>query len=104
MGEVDRVSQSPSASYILCVKHTEVFMPKGPNGEKRPADAIGLAVMIGKIATWDLTDPLPEDGKNRAAQELGRKGGKARASSLTSEQKSDIAKKAAEKRWGKKEA
>ena len=25
-------------------------MPKGPRGEKRPADAIGLAVLVGKIA------------------------------------------------------
>ena len=36
-------------------------MPKGPKGEKRPADAIGLAVMIDKIATGEETDPLPED-------------------------------------------
>jgi hypothetical protein len=26
-------------------------MPRGPKGEKRPADAIGNAVMIGRIAT-----------------------------------------------------
>ncbi len=31
-------------------------MPNGPNGEKRPADAIGLAVMIGKIATGEVED------------------------------------------------
>ena len=31
-------------------------MPKGPNGQKRPADAIGLAVMIGKIATGEIED------------------------------------------------
>ena len=31
-------------------------MPKGPNGEKRPADAIGLAVMIGRIATGEVAD------------------------------------------------
>ncbi len=31
-------------------------MPKGPNGEKRPADAIGLAVMVGKIATGEIED------------------------------------------------
>jgi hypothetical protein len=37
-------------------------MPKGPNGQKRPADAISLAVMIGKIATGEIedqADPLP---------------------------------------------
>lgn len=27
------------------------MMPRGPKGEKRPADAIGNAVMIAKIAT-----------------------------------------------------
>ena len=31
-------------------------MPKGPKGEKRPADAVGLAVMIGKIATGEIAD------------------------------------------------
>ena len=31
-------------------------MPKGPRGEKRPADAIGLAAMIGKIATGEIED------------------------------------------------
>jgi hypothetical protein len=29
-------------------------MPKGPNREKRPADAVGLAVLIGKIATGEV--------------------------------------------------
>jgi hypothetical protein len=44
--------------------------------------------------------------KNKAAQELGRlgglKGGKARADKLTPEQRSAIAKKAAEARWAKR--
>jgi hypothetical protein len=31
-------------------------MPRGPNGEKRPADAIGNAVMIAKIATGEIED------------------------------------------------
>ena len=77
-------------------------MPKGPKGEKRPADAIGLAVMIGRIATGEETDPLPEDdGKDPAAKAMGAKGGKARAAKLTPEQRSEIAKKAAAKRWSK---
>lgn len=51
-------------------------MPKGPKGEKRPSDAIGLAVMIGKIATGEITDPLPEDdGKDPSAKAMGAKGG-----------------------------
>jgi hypothetical protein len=31
-------------------------MPKGPNGEKRPADAVGLAVLIAKIATGEVEE------------------------------------------------
>jgi hypothetical protein len=54
-------------------------MPKGPKGEKRPADVIGAAVMIGKIATGEMADCVPDDGKDKAAAALGRKGGKARA-------------------------
>lgn len=74
-------------------------MPKGPKGEKRPADVIGAAVMVAKIATGEVEDSVPDDGKNKAAQELGRLGGKARASSLTKEQRSEIARKAAAGRW-----
>ena len=76
-------------------------MPKGPKGEKRPADAIGLAVMVGKIATGEVDDETPDDGKDPAAKAMGAKGGKARAAKLTPEQRSEIAKKAAAKRWKK---
>ena len=76
-------------------------MPKGPNGEKRPADAVGLAVMVGRIATGEVEDVAPDDGKDPAAKALGAKGGKARASSMTPERRAEIAKKAADKRWGK---
>lgn len=77
------------------------MMPKGPKGEKRPADVIGAAVMIGRIATGEIEDEAPDDGKNKAAQELGRKGGAARAKSLTKEKRSEIARNAAKKRWSK---
>ncbi len=73
-------------------------MPKGPNGEKRPADAIGLAVMIGKIATGEIEDERVS--LSSAAAEMGRKGGKARAESMTPERRAEIARKAAVKRWG----
>ncbi len=53
-------------------------MPKGPKGEKRPADVIGAAVKVMQIATGEIEEPT-DDGKNKAAVELGRKGGKARA-------------------------
>lgn len=74
-------------------------MPKGPRGEKRPADAIGLAVMVGKIATGEAEDTR-DDVKSAAAQ-LGSLGGKKRAENMTPERRAEIAKAAAAKRWSK---
>jgi hypothetical protein len=76
-------------------------MPKGPNGQKRPADAIGLAVMVGRIATGEIEDSADETLKRRAAT-AGRKGGPARAVSLTPEQRSEIARAAANARCVKR--
>jgi len=76
-------------------------MPRGAKGEKRPADVIGAAVMVGKIATGEISDLTTEDGKNAAAVALGRMGGKARAKGLSAKKRSEIAKKAAATRWGK---
>ncbi len=76
-------------------------MPKGPKGEKRPADAIGAAVMVAKIATGEIEDELTDDGKNKAAQALGRLGGQARANKLSKKRRVEIAKKAAQSRWGR---
>ncbi|MFN7269897.1 MAG: histone H1 [Cereibacter sp.] len=76
-------------------------MPTGPKGEKRPADAVGLAVLIGKIATGEVDDTPADDGKDPAAKALGKKGGAARASSMTPERRAEIAKAAAAKRWAK---
>jgi len=75
-------------------------VPKGPRGEKRPADAIGLAVMIGKIATGEIEDER-DDTLSSAAAEMGRKGGQKRAANMTPERRSEIAKAAAAKRWSK---
>jgi hypothetical protein len=74
-------------------------MPRGPKGEKRPADVIGAAVMIGKIATGEIEDMTTEDGKNAAAVVLGRMGGKARAEGMTAKRRKEIATKAADARW-----
>jgi len=52
--------------------------PRGPKGERRPADVNARAVMIAKIATGQIADdvPTPEsEGKDPAAVALGRKGG-----------------------------
>ncbi len=73
-------------------------MPKGPKGERRPADAIGAAVKVAKIATGEIEEEA--DGKEYA-RKGGRKGGKARAAKMTPEQRREIAKKAAAVRWSK---
>ncbi len=74
-------------------------MPTGPKGQRRPADVIGNAVRIARIATGEECDDVEEDGKDPAAKALGRKGGKARAAKLTPKERSEIARKAAQKRW-----
>ena len=77
-------------------------MPKGPKGEKRPADVVSNAVRIARIATGEEEEGvLTDDGKDAAAVSLGRKGGKARAKSLNDKERADIAKKAAAARWKK---
>ena len=74
-------------------------MPKGPKGEKRPADVIGNAVKVMRIATGEEEDALTDDGKDKAAVSLGSRGGKARAESMTAERRAEIASKAAKSRW-----
>lgn len=71
-------------------------MPKDPKGRKRPADVIGNAVLVMKIATGEIEEPPARKG--RAG---GRKGGPARAARLTPEQREDIARVAAAARWKK---
>jgi hypothetical protein len=74
-------------------------MPRGPKGEKRPADVVGNAVMIAKIATGEIEDIITDDGKNAAAVALGRMGGKARAEGMSAKRRKEIAKRAAKARW-----
>lgn len=75
-------------------------MPKGPKGQKRPADVVSNAVKVMKIATGEEEEEFDgKDGKDPAAQAMGRKGGKARASKLTPAERVRIAKRAARKRW-----
>ena len=73
-------------------------MPKGPNGQKRPADAVGLAVLVGRIATGEVEDTAVAPSTDHHSRG-GKRGGAARAAKLTPEQRSEIAKKAAAKRW-----
>jgi hypothetical protein len=76
-------------------------MPRGPKGERRPADVNARAVMIAKIATGEIEDVTTEDGKNAAAVALGRMGGKARAAGMSAKRRKEIAKEAAAKRWNR---
>ena len=85
---------------MLSAKQEISLVPKGPKGEKRPADVIGNAVKVMRIATGEETeDAPPDDGKNKAAQELGKLGGAARAKAMSPKRRKEIARKAALKRW-----
>lgn len=76
-------------------------MPRGPKGEKRPADVIGNAVHVMRIATGDTSETIID--KNPHAVALGKlggkKGGAARAKSLSEKKRRSIASKAANFRW-----
>jgi len=72
----------------------------------RPTDPNQLAKLIVDLATGEAEEAgPPERTKNPAAVELGRlggrKGGEARAKKLTPERRSEIARRAAQARYGK---
>ena len=70
---------------------------------KRPRDPNQLGKLIVDLATGEADDTPPEDTRNPAAVELGRKGGlkggKARAAKLTPDERSESARHAAKARW-----
>ena len=69
---------------------------------KRPRDVTGGAVFDMMRLTGEIEEEAPvESDKDPAAVAMGRKGGKARASKLTADQRSEIAKNAAKSRWKK---
>lgn len=71
-------------------------MPTGPKGERRPADVIGAAVKVARISIGEEEETIAPES---AAATLGKLGGAARARKLTPEQRTEIARKAAAKRW-----
>ena len=75
-------------------------MPRGPNGEKRPADTIANAVHVMRIATGQIEEELSPEGQRRG----GLKGGAARAETLSPERRSEIARMGAEARKRKAKA
>ena len=72
---------------------------------KRPRDPNVRAKLIVDIATGEVEDENPDEGKNPHAVALGRlgglKGGKARARKLSARKRKEIARKAALTRWRK---
>ena len=71
-------------------------MPKGPNGEKRPADVIGCAITVAKIATNEVEDIVQEKSGRVMS---GKAGGKVRAKKLSPEKRAEIARLAAKACW-----
>lgn len=72
-------------------------MPKGPKGQKRPADTIKNAVLVMNIATGEADDQLPSTRRVG-----GLKGGQARNRALSPDERSEIASVAARARWKRK--
>jgi hypothetical protein len=72
-------------------------MPTGPNGQKRPADAISLAIHIAKIATEETEDTALKQPAKRAS---GLAGAEARQENTTEGQRREIAERTATVRWG----
>ncbi len=64
---------------------------------KRPRDANQLAAIIVGVATGEREDD--HEPNTEGQRKGGLKGGKARADKLSSQERSDIAKKAAKARW-----
>ncbi len=75
-------------------------MPRGPKGERRPADVIANAVKVMRIATGE--EPEDAAAASDASRARGRKGAAARAAGLEKSERAAIARKAAEARWNKK--
>lgn len=65
---------------------------------KRPRDTNQLAKYIVDLSVGEIEEK-PESAKAKSGRLGGQKGGVARASKLTPEQRKEIAKKAAQKRW-----
>jgi hypothetical protein len=73
-------------------------VPRGPKGQRRPADVIGNAVHVMRVATGEVEEKAPDPAKEHMRRG-GLKGGKARAQKLSASKRHAIAKKAARARW-----
>lgn len=73
-------------------------MARGPKGEKRPADVIGNAVHVMRVATGEIED---DQSKTPNRAKGGKVGGRQRALNLSDEQRAEAARAAANARWKK---
>lgn len=74
-------------------------MPKGPQGQKRPADAVANAVMVARIATGEIE----EDGYASSGRKIsGKAGAAARSAKLSADKRKEIAVGAANARWSER--
>ena len=76
-------------------------MPIGPNGERRPSNPIEAGIMAARVAVGAIPEEYVEHKKSTPKRS---KDGKARAETLSSERRSEIARNPAKARWGKEEA
>lgn len=80
----------------FCPSWKVINMPRGPNGEKRPADVIGCAVNVARVATGEQEDTTYVAPNRRKS---GLAGAKARMESVGGKRRSEIATEAAKARW-----
>jgi hypothetical protein len=66
------------------------MMPRGPQGQKRPADAVANVTRVAKILTGEVEEDTGGSDKDKAAQSIGRRGGAAR-DKLTPERRAEPA-------------
>jgi hypothetical protein len=61
--------------HCLPLRREEASIPRGSQGQKRPADAIAVAIKTAQILTCEIEENTSDSGYDKAAQALGRKGG-----------------------------
>lgn len=78
-------------------REVEISMPRGPRGERRPADVMGAAVVVVRLATGEIFETaIVNSGRTHS----GVAGARARAKKLSLQERSRNAKKAVTARWG----
>ena len=94
-GDADGVIRYGYGNIWVSIGHLgRTVVPRGRSGERRPADVVGCAVRVAKIATGEI-----EETRKSGRVRPGKAGGQARAAGLSKERRHQIAKKAAQARW-----